>query len=237
MTIWQDFAARIPARMRQQPIDFVERFEQEGPAVLSFDRSLTRKVYAVLRQAAFAYVNAGELRGKRLLDVACGTGHETADIWLWLDGDVQIVAVDPVRGLIELAEQSFDRLVAEAHDCRKLSGTDGNRPTFHVMNAMDLDFPDESFDIVFHSLLLHWTPDPAHAVQELARVLKPGGVVLGTQICKPMASPYMGLITRVHENVHGYFEQEDFYRWYEQAGVRVSMVTPAGVFKGRKLGG
>jgi ubiquinone/menaquinone biosynthesis C-methylase UbiE len=234
MTMWQDFAGRIPARMRQEPVDFVHRFEEEGPAVFSFDQSLTRKVFAVLRRAAFAYVDARELLGTRLLDVACGSGHETADIWLWLKGDVQITAVDPVPGLVTLAEENFAELVAEGRASVVAPLTDANRPSFHVMSAMDLDFPDGSFDVIFHSLLLHWTPDPARAVREVARVLKPGGVVFGTQICKPTASPYMNLITQVHENVYGYFWEEEFRRWYAQAGVELEMATPAGVFKGRK---
>jgi ubiquinone/menaquinone biosynthesis C-methylase UbiE len=153
---------------------------------------------------------------------------------LWLKGEVEITAVDPVPGLIALAEQNFDRLVQEgrAHGVAPL--TDANRPSFHVMSAMDLDLEDESYDVIFHSLLLHWTPDPARAVQEVARVLKPGGVVFGTQICKPTASSYMNLITQVHENVYGYFWEEEFRRWYSQAGVELEMATPAGVFKGRK---
>jgi ubiquinone/menaquinone biosynthesis C-methylase UbiE len=241
MTMWQDFARRIPARMRQEPIDFVRRFEQEGPAAMSFDQSLTRKVFGVLRKAAFAYVDANEVRGKRLLDMGCGSGHETADIWLWLKGDVQIAAADPVSGLLSLAEKHFEETVAEAAHRRSnhrglLPLVSANRPTFHLMNAMKLDFPDESFDAIFHSLLLHWTPDPARAIQELSRVLKPGGFVFGTQITKPMASPYMNLITRVHENVYGYFWEEEFRRWYERAGVTLSIATPAGVFKGRKIG-
>lgn len=234
MTMWQDFARRIPGRMRQEPMDFVHRFEEEGPAIFSFDQSLTRKVFAVLRRAAFAYVDTRAFRGKRLLDVACGSGHETADIWLWLKGDVQITAVDPVAGLVALAEQNFARLVAEGRDNTVVPLTEENRPSFHVMSAMDLDLEDESYDVIFHSLLLHWTPDPARTVQEVGRVLKPGGVVFGTQICKPTASPYMNLITQVHENVYGYFWEEEFRRWYAQAGVTLEMATPAGVFKGRK---
>jgi ubiquinone/menaquinone biosynthesis C-methylase UbiE len=136
--------------------------------------------------------------------------------------------------LLALAEQNFARLVTERRASAGAPLTDENRPAFHVMSAMDLDLEDESYDVVFHSLLLHWTPDPARAVQEVARVLKPGGVVFGTQICKPTASPYMNLITQVHENVYGYFWEEEFRRWYARAGVDIEIATPAGVFKGRK---
>jgi ubiquinone/menaquinone biosynthesis C-methylase UbiE len=237
MTIMRDFAQRIPARMRQEPIDFVHRFEEEGPAVFSFDQSLSMRVYAALRKAAFAYIDPGELRGKRLLDVGCGSGHETADIWMWLGGDVQVNAVDPVPGLLNLAEQHFVEVVGKSNHGSLPPLTEGNRPSFHLMSAMNLDFPDESFDAVFHSLLLHWVPDPPAAIKEIARVLKPGGLVFGSQITKPLASPYMNLINQVHENVNGYFWTEEFVRWYAQAGVSLSVATPAGIFKGRKAGG
>jgi ubiquinone/menaquinone biosynthesis C-methylase UbiE len=239
VTMWRDFAGRIPARMRQEPVDFVGRFEQEGPAVFSFDRSLNEKIFAALRKAAFAYVDPKKLRGKRLLDVACGSGYETADIWLRLKGEVEIAAVDPVPGLLNLAEGHFEEAVANAgeHTGRQRGIaplSEANRPTFHLMSAGDLDFPDESFDAVFHSTLLHWTPDPERAIQEMGRVLKPGGLVFGTQVTKPLTSPYIGLIVQVHESVYGFFWTEEFKRWYEQAGVTLSIATPAGVFKGRK---
>jgi ubiquinone/menaquinone biosynthesis C-methylase UbiE len=102
------------------------------------------------------------------------------------------------------------------------------------MSAGDLDFPDESFDAIFHSTLLHWTPDPERAIQEMGRVLKPGGLVFGTQVTKPHPSPYIDLIVQVHENVYGFFWEQEFRRWYERAGVQLSIVTPAGIFKGRK---
>jgi ubiquinone/menaquinone biosynthesis C-methylase UbiE len=235
MTILRDFAQRIPARMRQEPIDFVHRFEQEGPAVFSFDQSLSIKIYSGLRKAAFAYVDGEKLRGRRLLDVGCGSGRETADIWLWLKGDVQITAIDPVSGLLSLAEEQFPEMISEGDHRNRPALTEANRPSFRLMSAMNLEFPDESFDAVFHSLLLHWVPDPPHAIQEIARVLKPGGLVFGTQITKPLASPYMNLINQVHEDVHGYFWEEEFRRWYEQAGVSLSITTPAGIFKGRKF--
>ena len=218
ITMWEDFARRIPARMRQEPTDFVRRFELEGPAVLSFDQSLNRGIYTSLRRAAFAYINARELRGKRLLDVACGSGYETGDIWVWLKGDVQITAVDPVPGLLALAEKHFAEAVKNAPSGTVML-TDANRPTFSLMSAIDLDFPDESFDAVFHSTLLHWTPDPERAIREMGRVLKPGGLVFGTQVTKPHPSPYIDLIVQVHENVYGFFWEQEFRRWYQQAGI------------------
>jgi ubiquinone/menaquinone biosynthesis C-methylase UbiE len=44
-----------------------------------------------------------------------------------------------------------------------------------VENALDLSFPDNTFDAVWSNGVLHATGDTARAIQEARRVLKPGG--------------------------------------------------------------
>lgn len=44
-------------------------------------------------------------------------------------------------------------------------------------DAHELDFPDESFDVVIFCLVLCTIPDPARALSEARRVLKPGGEI------------------------------------------------------------
>lgn len=51
------------------------------------------------------------------------------------------------------------------------------QPEFMVMDAHKLEFPDESFDVVFGKAILHHL-DYAVALDEIARVLKPGGTMV-----------------------------------------------------------
>jgi SAM-dependent methyltransferase len=49
--------------------------------------------------------------------------------------------------------------------------------TFEVADAMALPFPDTSFDIAVSGLGFNYIPDPARALSEIIRVLRPGGIV------------------------------------------------------------
>ena len=62
----------------------------------------------------------------------------------------------------------------ELENGRHLAKTTAVQPTFHVMDAHKLDFADESFDVVFGKAILHHL-DYAVALDEIKRVLKPGG--------------------------------------------------------------
>jgi SAM-dependent methyltransferase len=57
----------------------------------------------------------------------------------------------------------------------KLAEKNGVKIEGCTVNAMAMDFPDNSFDIVYASNLLHHLPEPEKAIREMHRVLKPGG--------------------------------------------------------------
>lgn len=121
----------------------------------------------------------------RLLDVACSTaekGKIRAAVCAPLAGDVleigfgtglnlphlgpavtRLLAVDPMRRAAELAA---DRL-RETHVPVDFVGLDGQR----------LDLPDDSVDAAISTWTLCSIPDAAAAVREIARVLRPGGVL------------------------------------------------------------
>jgi SAM-dependent methyltransferase len=51
------------------------------------------------------------------------------------------------------------------------------RFTFDVGDARALPYPDASFDRVFSLLVLHFIPDARKAVEEMRRVVRPGGTI------------------------------------------------------------
>jgi ubiquinone/menaquinone biosynthesis C-methylase UbiE len=98
------------------------------------------------------------LEGKKCLDVGCGGGRYS--IAMSRLGAGQVVGCDV----------SDDGLA----DARMRAG---GLPdvSFEKASALDLPFDDGSFDFVFSSGVLHHTTDPDKGLDELTRVLRPGG--------------------------------------------------------------
>lgn len=111
------------------------------------------------------YLKAGLRNARRLLDVGCGSGAVTLDLLEACPGTV--VGVDASEDMLETARV----YLAQPHGRRvRLVEADGRR----------LPFSDGSFDAVVCNLFLMWAGDPWAAVREMARVVRPGGVVLAT---------------------------------------------------------
>jgi len=225
----------IVRRLRNEELEFVENFD--GGQVLSkFDATLGGNIYTGIRSATFALLSDQErenLRGKHLLEVGCGTGRETAELWLKYGGEIQITAFDPVPNMIELAQERFPGYLNELSP-KHPALTEENWPTFEVQDVTNLPFESNSFDAVYHAFVLHWTSDPAKAITEIVRVLKPGGVVFGTQPVKPIVDQYFDIVVRTSENVHGFFYKEDMRDWYADAGINLEVITPMAIFRGFK---
>jgi len=99
--------------------------------------------------------------GKKLLEVGCGLGVELA--WLGQLG-FDVTGIDLAPAAAQFAADHLKRL--------NLNGR------AIVQNVEHMEFPDESFDAVYSSGVLHHTPDIQRAIAEILRVLKPGGKVL-----------------------------------------------------------
>nr|WP_198151509.1 methyltransferase domain-containing protein [Kibdelosporangium sp. MJ126-NF4] len=99
-------------------------------------------------------------RGARVLDLGSGRGAVTA------------AAVDAVGSTGSVLAADISPEMAARLRAQALPHVD-----VQVMDAQALDLADESFDAVLSGFLLHILPDPGTALVEIARVLKPGGLL------------------------------------------------------------
>lgn len=95
-----------------------------------------------------------------MLEVAVGTGQNLPHY----PRGCTITAIDLSPEMLSVARKRADRLNLDV--------------IFRVMDAEALDFADSSFDTVVSSLSTCTFPDPIKALQEMARVCRPGGKVL-----------------------------------------------------------
>ena len=145
----------------------VRAFWQENPCGTKFADAPpgSRRFYELVEEhryrkewhipAAAGFANAKHLA---VLEVGCGLGTDGAQ---FAKAGAHYTGIDLTDAAVDLARQRFELF--------QLPGT------FRVADAEHLNFPDNSFDIVYSHGVLHHTPDTAAAVREIHRVLRPGG--------------------------------------------------------------
>lgn len=101
----------------------------------------------------------GTIPGGRVLDIATGSGRFVEILKEKLASYDEIIGIDHS----ERAEENFKKSFSDTFI------------QFMSMDAATLDFPDTSFDTVCISFSLHHMLDPLIVLNEMKRVLRPGG--------------------------------------------------------------
>jgi SAM-dependent methyltransferase len=96
-------------------------------------------------------------QGERVLDLACGTGVLARAAWRHMDEHGRVTGLDPNLGMLEVARRLRPEL-----DWREGA-------------AESLPFPYDSFDAVVSQFGLMFFRDRRQSLQEMVRVLRPGG--------------------------------------------------------------
>ena len=100
--------------------------------------------------------------GARVLEIGVGLG--TDHVQLARNG-ARLSGIDLTPRCVDLTRSRLEQ--------------EGHEPDVRVMDAEDLDFPDDSFDVVYSFGVLHHVPSTERAFAEVRRVLRPGGAFVG----------------------------------------------------------
>lgn len=135
-------------------------------------------------------VLAGDVAGRRILDAGCGSGPLFAAL---RDRGAIVSGFDASAGMLELA--------------RRRLGDDADLRVVDLGGP--LPYPDDTFDDVVASLVLHYLEDWGPALAELRRVLKPGGRLIAS-VDHPFA------IVTMHHQAGREAQYLDITNWTEE---------------------
>ncbi|MGB3762625.1 MAG: demethylmenaquinone methyltransferase [Ornithinimicrobium sp.] len=165
------------ASLDKDPRDVAEMFDDVAPRYDLTNDVLSAGQTYVWRRAVVRSVAAEQ--GERVLDIAAGTGTSSEP---FANAEIDVVPADFSLGMLREGRR--------------------RRPDmpFTAADALHLPFADDSFDVVTMSFGLRNVSDVPSALQEFARVTKPGGRLVVCEfsqpVWRPMRTAYMGYVMR-----------------------------------------
>ena len=151
-------------------------------------------------------------KGLRWLDVGCGTGVFT-ELLVTQGAPGEVQALDPSAAQIAHARTRAGMSIAH----------------FREGDAQALPFADDDFDVAVMALVISFIPDPAKAVAEMVRVVRPDGwlatymwdAAAGGSPTQPVTTALRSLAVELTMPPSTAFSEQDRMRGlWEQAGLR-----------------
>ena len=103
-----------------------------------------------------------DFKGKRMLDLGCGYGWHS--IYAMVNGASSVVGIDISQNMLKVAKEKTHFFFF-----------------LYICGAIeDMDFKEESFDIVLSSLAFHYIKDYKELIEKINKVLKPNGILIFT---------------------------------------------------------
>ena len=141
---------------------------------------------------------AGVKAGETAADIGAGTGFVTEGL---IQKGLRVLAIDQSETMQEEMKRKF---------------ADAEGVEYHVGEAEKLPVPDDSVDYAFANMYLHHVERPLEAIKEMARILRPGGKLVITDMDE---HEFDFSIKEHHDRWMG-FKREDISQWLKEAGLK-----------------
>jgi demethylmenaquinone methyltransferase/2-methoxy-6-polyprenyl-1,4-benzoquinol methylase len=128
----------------------------------------------------FAMKKMNVQSGDTTIDVCCGTCDWTISL-AQASETGKVIGLDFSKNMLLVGSQKINK----AHLSDQVELVHGN--------AMELPFPDHTFDHATIGFALRNVPDIVHVLKEMKRVVKPGGQVVSLELSKPTWPPFRAI--------------------------------------------
>lgn len=172
-----------------------------SPVYDLFENVYNRKVYKGTGIKVSEFIDETD----SVLECACGTGAITEEI---AKKAQMVLATDFAEGMLKRASKK----------CRKYSNV-----SFRQEDITDIKSADNSFDKVVAGNVIHLLPEPEKALNELLRVVKPGGkVIIPTYInmLKKSSGIAVSVIKKMGADFKRQFDIDSYKKFFEERGFK-----------------
>lgn len=149
--------------------------------------------------------------GKKILEIGCGNGIGTRLINEYFK-PAEFIATEYDESLVQVAR----------------SKNKGSKIQIEAGNAADMRFADNEFDAVIGLSVIHHIPNWKDSLNELHRVLKPGGLLIIKELSIDTFETPFGRIARLFVE-HPYddmFGKKEFLDYLQQKGLKILVTRP-----------
>ena len=157
-----------------------------------------------VREKAIAV--AGIQAGSLAADIGAGSGFVTEEL---LRQGAKIIAIDQSDAMLEVMKKKFEGR---------------SEIEYRTGEAENLPAASNSLDFAFANMYLHHVEHPAAAIREMARILKPGGKLVITDLDEHS----FGFLQTEHRDRWMGFKREDVEKWFVDAGLKDAKVDCIG---------
>lgn len=145
------------------------------------------------RVLAIAAVRAGDIAA----DIGCGSGFIAEGL---IRAGLRVIAVDQSDAMLAAMKRKFAGIAGVDDRCGR---------------AEQLPITDDSVDHVFANMYLHHVERPPIAIKEMARILKPGGTLVITDLDSHTSE----FLRDEHRDRWLGFDREHIRGWFTEAGL------------------